>query len=103
MRPGLCDIKDIHRVRLRNLRFHNLYIKGPDRIVAIFNGIEQICSVIIGICTRILGSVLGAHILNASNRLEMELAVFEAPIYRNELIGVDTKAIDVSERSGDSP
>lgn len=33
----------------------------------------------------------------------MELAVFEAPIYRNELIGVNTKAIDVSERRGDSP
>lgn len=33
----------------------------------------------------------------------MELAVFEAPICRNELISVDTKAINISERSGDSP
>ena len=32
----------------------------------------------------------------------MELAVFEAPICRDELIGVDPEAIDVSERSRNS-
>lgn len=32
----------------------------------------------------------------------MELAIFEATICRNKLIGVDTKAIDFLKRSGNS-
>ena len=102
MGPDLRDIKDVYWICLGFFGIHDLYAYSPDRVVALLDGIEQIRSMILWIRASILGCILRSHILNASDRLEVELAVLEAAICCKELVGVDAKAVDVSDGVGNT-
>lgn len=87
VRPGLCDVEDDGAGGFSLLGRHGLYKEGPLRVVAFFDGVEEVDDVIVRVHACEAESVVGGEVGDAVRGLEVHFDVVEGAV-RVRRVGV---------------
>ena len=100
MRPDFCQVEDVPAITLSICGVKDLNVYCPRWVLSLFDGLEQVLSLPVGIGRVHCRSFLIRKVLDSLIGLYVYLHVFETSVLLGELVGVARIGVHMSIRVG---